>query len=252
MMPEVEPPQLPPPPRPLTRRARRRSWAELPVRTWLILTVLVALVTVYFTATRISQARRDRWLIQHGTAVVATLGQTGGHLKPKRQLRTEPLPTTIIFTLNGKRYELVESLPPKEGAFAMEGMPFPIRVDPNDPTRWTEATEPKSWAQELTGLGVLVPVLVVLAGVTIWKRHGVLRSWRMAPLAAGIVVETRQSAMAPRSRIVRFTLRDGPDRRVWSMLVPTSAAIPEKGQTLWLLCPPGNPHRAVLARLYQE
>ncbi|HWP40153.1 MAG TPA: hypothetical protein VNL70_04460, partial [Tepidisphaeraceae bacterium] len=114
------------------------------------------------------------------------------------------------------------------------------------------ATEPKSWAQELTGLGVLVPVLVVLAGVTIWKRHGVLRSWRMAPLAAGIVVETRQSAVAPRSRIVRFTLRDGPDRRVWSMLVPTSGPIPEKGQTLWLICPPGSPDRAVLARLYQE
>src|SRR5262245_13966422 len=102
----VDAPVLPQTPRPLTPRARRRSWAELPVRVWLILTITIALVTVYFTVTRVLEAREDRWLIEHGTPVNAVFEAVGTDpVKGHGQKRAEPLPCVIGIP--------VESLPTK-------------------------------------------------------------------------------------------------------------------------------------------
>ncbi len=245
------PPAVPPVPRAVTRRAARRSWNEMSVRVWLILTVAVAIVCGYFAITRISEALTDRWLIQNGTPVVAKLGLTGGNMVPKRQPRNESLPSQLIFDLNGKHYQFDIRLEPRPNAYAQQGMDFPIRVDPNDPSRWTEETKTKPWSQELTVIFFLIPVLVVAALMTWWRRMQVLRIWRNEPLAGATVVDVRHTAIAPRSRVVRFALNDGDDRRVWSTLVPASGGIPGSGDEIWLICPPQNPGRALLASLYQ-
>jgi hypothetical protein len=143
------------------------------------------------------------------------------------------------------------SLEAKPDSFAMVGTDFKIKVNPNDPTQWREVTVPKPWTQELTTLGLLAPLLVLLLMVTIWRRMSVLNVWRNGSLIGGQVVEIRQTAIAPRSRIVRFTLKDG-DRRVWATLAPTSAGIPARGETIWLIALPGRPGRSILAKLYQR
>jgi hypothetical protein len=253
----IVPPSLPPVPRPITHRARRRSWAEMPVRVWMILTLLVAIVTVYFTVTQVRQARRDRWLIEHGVDVVAKFTMVNGDPVPKRRPRNEPLPlSTAKFTLNGREYELkIDRLEAKPGTYAMVGSDehaLRIKVDPNDPTgRWTEQTQPRPWSQELTAVGFLAPLLVLLFIVMLWKRRGVLKAWSGDPLTPAVVVETRHTATAPMSRVIRFTLRDGADRRIWHTLMPTAAGIPQQGETIWLICPPNNPGRAIVAKLYQ-
>jgi hypothetical protein len=245
-------PQIAPAPRPITAKARRRSWAEMPVRVWLILTITVAVVTIYFTINRVHEAMQDRWLILHGTDVNAKFTMVNGDPFPKRRPRNETMQATIEYTINGTTYTPDFSLEAKPGAFAMVGTIFPIKIDPNDPTQWREVTEPKPWAQELTTLGFLVPLLALLLAVTILRRRGMLKVWRDGSLLSGEVVEIRQSAIAPRSRIARFILRDGEDRRVWATLVPTSAGIPAKGETIWLIALPNRLGRSIMARLYQS
>ena len=126
-----------------------------------------------------------------------------------------------------------------------------IRVDPNDPTHWTEVTEPRSWVQELTVVGLLLPLAVLLVIVTFWKRRGVIKTWRNGALKAARVVEVRHTGMAPMSRVIRFTLLDGDDRRVFAALMPTHAGIPLPGQSVWLIVPPNRPSRSIVAQLYQ-
>src|SRR5205823_11674358 len=72
------PVELPPPPRSLTARARRRSWAEAPVRIWALLAALLALVAAYILVTRVAGIWYDRWLILHGTPVQAKVDSANG------------------------------------------------------------------------------------------------------------------------------------------------------------------------------
>ena len=57
-------------------------------------------------------------------------------------------------------------------------------------------------------------------------------------------------ALAPLSRLLRFTVNDGSSSRVCSVLVPTRAGVPARGETISLVMPRGVPQRAVLAKLY--
>jgi hypothetical protein len=249
----VDAPVLPQIPRPANPRARHRSWAELSVRIWLILTITIAAVTVWFTVSRVLESLDDRWLIEHGTPVVAKFKVVNGDPVAGHQFaRKEALPCVITIPVNGVPKDLEIRLEPKENAFAKVGADLPIRIDPNDPQRWTERTQPNPWLNELRMVWLLAPLAGVLLAVTIWKRYGVLRVWRGEPLAAATVVEVRHTAVAPLSRLVRFSFVEGEDRRVHGALMPTRAGIPDKGETIWLICPPGKPSRAIVAELYKE
>ena len=98
-------------------------------------------------------------------------------------------------------------------------------------------------------LGALFMLMLML---TVWRRRGVLRVWRDQPLAPAVVVESRHTAIAPASRLVRFTFSDGDDRRVHSTLMPARAGVPAHGEMIWLICPPDKPSRAIVAELYSE
>ena len=243
---------IPPIPRPITRQARRRSWAEMPVRVWIILTLAVAFVTIYFTITRIKEALDNRWLVDHGVDVNATFVEVSGDPVPKRRLRNETMPSTVKFTYGGKEYTQQLELDPKPGIAAVVGTTIALKVDPNDPMQLMEVTVPPPWSHELAIVAALIPVLILVVLMILWKRRGVLRVWRNEPLVEAIVVELRQSPVAPMSRVVRFTLAQGGGQRIWSTLMPASAGIPEIGQHFWIICPPNNPGKAIVAGLYQE
>jgi hypothetical protein len=50
--------------------------------------------------------------------------------------------------------------------------------------------------------------------------------------------------------VVRYTLTEGNDRRVFSTLIPVDRAQLQNGDELMLLAPPGRPGRGVVADLY--
>lgn len=246
-------PQLPMPPRAITPRARRRSWGELPVRPWMVLTLVSCLVVAYFLVTRVQEAVADRWLVNHGVDVVATFSKVNSDPVAKRWSRNDAMPATITFDWKDKPVRIdIPRLEPKAGAYAMIGEKLTIKIDPNDPQKWTEETTLKPWTHELAAVGMLLPLAAIALGMMLVKRRGVLQTWVHGSLVPATVVEVRQSGAAPRSRVIRFSLDDEADRRIWALLMPVSAGIPAPGESIWILATPQNPSRSLAARLYQD
>ncbi len=253
----VPPAELTQTPRPLTRRAARRSWNELPVRIWLILAIAVAFITAYFTVTTYLSGRYERWLITQGLPLSGELNRIQG-TRDKAQAfkRTDRLFVELNYDVPGHGQQLyvegwLSQLPHKPPPPEIRvGQFIPIRVDPNRPKVWTDRTEPMPWVAEYTIVLLLLPLLALLAVVALLRRRQVLNIWRRGEAAAAVVVDHKQSATAPFSRVIRFTFADGRDRRVWATLHPAKGA-PAPGETMWVVYPPGNPGRAVVASLYQ-
>lgn len=223
------------------------------VRLWVIITLAAILAAGYVTFMRIRQARDDRWLIEHGVLVQAKVLTGNGSPVPKRWLRDVEIPAKVEITLPGRQPMQMDILvAPREGAYLQVGGEFPMRVHPDDPTRWTDQAETRPWSTELIVPLMLIPLVVVLALMMLLKRRAALQVWREGTLTEGVVVETRHTAMAPGARIVRFSLADGEDPRIFGLLLPTTAGIPQPGEKLWLLVPMNDPKRAIAAAPYVQ
>ena len=97
----------------------------------------------------------------------------------------------------------------------------------------------------------MVPVLLVAIAMTIWQRRRVLNVWRDGELVEGTVVDWHRSGLAPRSVVVRFTIDESEDNRVFSTHWPNTAGPVHAGEAIHLVMPPGAPSRAIAAALYQ-
>ena len=252
----VPPADLARTPRQLTPRAKRRSWNELPVRIWLILAIAVAFITAYFTIDKYFSGRYERWLITQGLPLSAELNRIQGTRDKSQSFkRTDRLLVELNYDVPGHGKQLyvegwLSQLPHRPPPPEIRvGQMIPVRVDPNRPKVWTDRTEPVPWVAEYTIVLLLLPLLALLALVALLRRRQVVNVWRRGEAAAAVVVDHKQSATAPFSRVIRFTFADGRDRRVWSTLHPAKGA-PAPGETMWVVFPPGNPGRAVVASLY--
>jgi hypothetical protein len=245
----------PPPPRPLTPAARRRSWAEMPVRIWFVLAFTLAVVIVYFTLNQVMAGASEREMILNGIPVDAVVFQISGTTNPERGFpRNETLAAKVRYRLPDEQSDRAVggslSIVSQPNAAIHPGDHIPLRIDRNDPNHWTDRIEPRNWFVELSVVLLLFPLLALLLVIAMLQRARILRIWRHGDLAEATVVEIRQTALAPFSRLLRFTVNDGSSSRVCSVLVPTRAGIPARGETLWLVMPRGVPQRAVLAKLY--
>src|SRR5947207_15315814 len=130
---------LPPAPRALSARARRRSWAEMSVRVWMILSIIVFLAAIYFTAKQITGAMTTRRLILHGAPVIAHIDAANGVKDIGRQYdRRDRNTAHLTFTGPDRVKRTVQGdLSPQNGMFAI-GYTIELRVDPNDPMIWTD------------------------------------------------------------------------------------------------------------------
>ena len=239
--------ELPPPPRPLSRRARRRSWGELPVRIWVVLTAVVVVVLVYLAAQRIGVAMEERGLMERGRRVQAKVEDLVG---VRAASVSRDAPVTVILSYagaNGQPQLLRGELPVADGSIS-RGDVIPIRVDPDIPDRWTGRESERPWTQELFVALLLVPPALLLAGITWWRRRRVLAVWRGgAPLRA-TVVDVKQSALAPASKRIGYRVAGG--KRVHAVLRPNRLGPVSPGDELDLIADPSNPGRAVIASLY--
>jgi hypothetical protein len=242
---------LPPAPRAVTARAARRSWNEAPVRVWEILTVIVLASITYFATTHLSRALRDRWLIEHGTPVQAHVDAANSMKQSSRPFDRRQ---TIIADLSyaapdGRKIAVQGQLSPADGVLYI-GQTIPLRIDPSEPERWTDRPDPPPWLAEMTAVLFLLPLLLLAVLMMLWTRWRTLNLWRRGEPAVAVVVDTKQSSIAPRSRVMRYALRDGADRRVFSTLAPYAMGPLEPGDEVMILHAPGNPGRAVVAELY--
>jgi len=241
---------LPASPRPVTPRVRRRAWTEPHVRFWWVLTLALFLIGAYVCAREWLNWSRDVRLIRSGRIVDATIITASGLSSPWQVLPPDVI-VTIQYEVDGKVYDKTGYLGGRKDFIRVRST-VPIRVDPADSDQWTARTEPASLVQQLTGAFVVLPAFLVMAAVSLWQRARTLRMWREGEARRAIVVESRQTALAPRSRLVRCTPADRGDNRVVQVFVPAAAAAAmDPGTELWLLVPPGRRGRPVAAAWFE-
>jgi hypothetical protein len=233
-------------PRPMTARVRRRAWTEPHVRFWWLLTAAMFVIGAYVCTREFVLWRREARLVREGRLVQAEIMRAGG-LSSRWQLLPPDTVVTIQYELDGKQYTQDGYLKGRKDYFKIRTM-VPVRVDPSDPNLWTARTEPPVLSQQLTGAAIVLPALVVLAVVSVLRRAMTMRTWRRGQATVALTVESRQTALAPRSRLVRCTPADRGDNRVVSVYVPQRAARDLRpGDLLWLIFPPGGRGRPVAA-----
>jgi hypothetical protein len=236
---------LPDPPRPLTPRVRRHSWTEPHARSWGLVASVVTLVTLYFLGAGYYAWWRDVKLIREGREVSAFIYAAEGYPIPGRH-RPPTAPVELHYEVDGRKYEVEGFLRGRTEPFVVQTY-VPIHVDPDDPTRWTARTRPDAvWPEMLGGL-ILLPAVPILAAVAWFRRARVLRLWRDGRAVEAVVLESHQTALAPRSRFLRCAPADPSDSRVIGVYVPDRAGRLAPGDSLWLLTDPAGGSRAAAA-----
>jgi len=240
---------LSPTPRPSTRLARRRAWGDIHVRFWWLSAIGVIAVMTYFTVWRITDALNDRAIIRGGQVVQTTIASVNGGTTPGYAvLRHERVPVTLSAKLpDGRQMAFAGQLSVAAG-YAKVGQPLTIRVDRNDPARWTDRTEVVPWVQELALTLMFLPVIAALLIGALVMRGKILRVWRDGAVVDGEIVELRTYAIAPLSRRVKYKLTGSSERRLFSALWPNRAGPLAVGQRVKLLV--GRDNRSILAHLY--
>jgi len=236
--PAAAPPAAPDyPPRPITPRVRRRAWAEPRVRAIATAAAAALLVSAYFIASRYVEWRREAWLVTQGTRVDAVVTEAGGILLANKIVPPET-PVTLEYEVGGHKYTLQGTLKGRKEHIVTGGR-VPIRVDPADPRTWTSLAAPRPLRMELLG-GVIVLPFAVLLGLVAWAlQRRVLRLWRDGDGTAAVVIDSRHTAVAPRTHLVRCTPVDGADNRLLEAYLPRGASRPQQGDALWLITKPG-------------
>lgn len=244
-------------PRSLTRNARRRSWNERPVRIWMILTLVVLVATIYVAIRDVGDALLDRRLIRDGHVLPATIDSIDTYSRPDRSFaRDIGRNLKVEYSLEPSNPPLTAELvaPPTSADERLTvGQTIDLRIDPTDPKTMTLRTSPRTWTESLSVLFLFCGALVLVAAITLWQRMRVLRIWRTGQPAVAVAVDFHHTGIAPRSRLLRFTLQGSADEdRLYSTLWPGSAGDLEAGDTVDVLIPPGgDADRAIVTRFYE-
>jgi len=245
IVPEAVSPRLPPVPRALTPAARKRGWIEPRVRAWWLAAAVPMMLFLIICYEVVTDWRRFVDLIENGigvSAIVQAQGYQPGHRLPPDTNFTLTFPDgsgTGMQQVNGpllSRTDLVRL-----------GDTVDIRIDKDDPTRWTDLSVAPRLLPRLTGSLAILPFVALALGIGFVARSRVLTAWRDGVETPARVVDTAQAALAPKSTLVSCSVTGGRDQTVVRVYVPHHKGIPQKGEEIRLLIPPANALRALAA-----
>lgn len=203
---------------------------------WLTGAVLIA-AGAYLLISRYAAWRQGARLVETGTPVEATVLQADESVARGKTVSGDK-PVRLSYEAAGRKFEVnapyLEGRAPEE--YIEVGTTVPIRVDPNDASRWTARRRPAPLGPELIGGAITLPAgaLVLLLGAAFRAR--VLRTWRTADAAPAVVLSARHTALAPRAWAVRCTPAAAGDDRVLEVFLPPAADV-TRGAVFWVLSP---------------
>ena len=242
-------PHLPPPPRPITARARRRAWADPKVRFWWLAAVGLLAATAYMAVAGWRAWAHQAWLSRGGTEVQAKVVRVNDQV-----LEGRPGPpdaeVTLAFDWKGRPHQTIGRLANRRpGQFVFVGRLEPIRVNPADPNDWTAYAEPPPPGGFFLGAMVAGPA-ALLASLAAWlARRGVLRTYRDGQAVPARVLGRQQTALAPNSTAVRCApaAEGGTAGRVVTVYVPKRWLAASAGDEVLVLRRPSGGGRPLAA-----
>lgn len=234
----------------MTPKAARRAWTEPRVRVWWLSAMALIAIAGYFFVDRYLGWRQDVRLLEQGDLVQANIRQTSTEIARGKQQPPNSI-VTLDYKYKDQSYTVEGVLKGRTDYFRV-GDNVPIHVDPKRPGVWTGITEaPPLWTDLVAGM-IVLPLGILLAAGSLLARSRTARLWRDGVSVDALVMDVRQTAMAPRSRFVRCTPADESDPRVMGVYVPHAANVLQPGDSLWVITPAGNrSKRAVAAAWFQ-
>jgi hypothetical protein len=241
---------LSPPPRAITPHVRRRALTEPHVRSWWLLAGVLLAIGAYVGGREYWVWSREVRLIRAGQLVDAEITSGAGLVQRWQRVPPNSL-VTLRYQVDGKTYDVTGYLQGRTEYILLRST-IPVHVDPANPSVWTARTEPAGLVQQLTWALVVLPAFVAILVIGLWQRARLLRVWRDGEMHDAIVVDGRQTALAPKSRLLRCTPADAGDKRVVEVYLPGSrAADVRPGDLIRLIFPPGGRGRPVAAAWFE-
>jgi len=247
------PPQPPPAPRQISSRVLARSWREPTVRFWWLSAALLLAIGLWYAWDQVAQYQTEKQLIENGTRVSALITDADGDSVPGHKA-PPGTPCTMVFQLDGKQVEVNGSLVPRDDRdFVIIRSTVILHVDPSDPAKWTNRSEPEPILRRMIGGEIVVlPILAATLVLALFARRRVLRFWRAEPAALFAVEHVRTGPIAPLSHAVNCAPLSGRDRRTTTIYLPGSYRKPQPGELLWLIHPAGSTSGAIAAAVYED
>ncbi|HEX8524379.1 MAG TPA: hypothetical protein VF669_19140 [Tepidisphaeraceae bacterium] len=245
-------PQVSEPPREVTAHAARHAWGDMRVRFWWLCGLALAVIMLIVAGDRMLAATRERQLIATGTQVRATVLMMDQSTRLGYALpRTDSHEVRLKVKLPDGQNQTYEGRLQPGGGMLVVGGEIDIKVDPKDPTRWTDRTEAVSWLVEMIIPLLILPLVLLVFAIALWRRSQVLRIWRQGQSYEGVVIELRHSAAAPLSRLIRYNIPDR-DKRIFTTLMPARVGVPQPGESIEIIAMPDALERAVVAKVYES
>jgi hypothetical protein len=233
------PPAPPAPPRTVTRAVRRRSLLEPRVRFWWVAAVVLSVIAIYCLVSRAVAWGNDLHLALHGESITATIYSIGDSEQVGRYNYTPDSPVTLYFVYNNTEYYDTGYLEGRHETVNLK-QAVTIRINPDNPHRWTYLTTPPPLGPVFLSFGLVIPFAIAAAVVSFLMRRRLLGIWRTGIADPFIVEATQQTALAPRSRAVRCRAVEGRTNRLVQVFIPRHKGAPKTGDVLWLIHPAGK------------
>jgi hypothetical protein len=213
---------VPDPPRPVTPRVRRRTWAEPMVRGWLLLAIGLVIGALVLAVSSTIEWISETNVVRNGVTVQAVAWHAGGARVTGMSLAVGS-PVNIEYEYNGQKYK-VTGLLYNTGKMYISQVPFEIRIDPENPTTWTNRTVVPPMVEKMMGAGIMLGVAAACAIVALVLRSRSMAIWVDGDLISSRVIGQGQSALAPQSAALRCTVRIGRTERPLTVYVPHQQA----------------------------
>ncbi|MFT3785653.1 MAG: hypothetical protein QM770_05740 [Tepidisphaeraceae bacterium] len=241
-------------PRPITARARSQAWSETPVRLWAALALLALLVTLWtgYAKYREGQAERE---LQTRSRATAEVKDINGGINVQKWPRNEPFMVKLAAKIDGIDgvQTLRGILPPAPGQHLSVGDTIEIRVDPKNLSVFTDQP-PAPWLQKLMVPIVMLPIALVMLGVSKLQHIRMLKLYATGALRQATIVDERRAPLTPGARIVKAALAgEGASKRLFAVVRPDRLGPVERGATIDVIVDdPQKPTRALLAGAYDD
>jgi len=216
------------PPRMLTVTAARRAWMEPRVRFWWMSAIVLLGLGAAFTFEQSFAWYKLRSLVRDGLRVEAKIVEIEGFNRGGR-LFPASSNVKLSYAVDGREYTYVGPLEGRAEPVSVDET-ITLRVNPDDPENWTLRTETIPIGHYLIGGILMLPVTLVGLVAAFVQRVIVVRAWKNNPAFEMKVIDTRQSPLAPRSRLLRCTPGKIGDLRVIYIYLPRTI---DPGESIW-------------------